>query len=382
VALSTAQFTNRSDFVGAFFRPEGPPPFGIFTPQSSQIAPQPYPQNALPLLGNTGYCDEIAANGSSIDNSFNVDVTKLNDVIYLGARWTRMPASQFAIDLTHIFGAGNYAFASLDAAQCITYAYHNIRPVTNLEAGPVQYNAVAGTFTPHSVPTYQSAADFGQWCGVVAKHERQLFPTVSQYSLPGNEVNANATLFPGGLPQIAAYSKACYAAVKAANPSAFVYGFELNMDGSLNVPAFIRSMIALGCGVGTCYDGIAMHLTLRYPIPPSTTPCYPNAGGDYSMQCVKDVEAAAGSPVHVLISETVYNVPGSVPDEQAKADAAVAEFAAFSNDPTIDGALYANVDECGLYPSGYFSGGCLIDTYGNYLPAWNALQWFVAQHLI
>jgi hypothetical protein len=379
---STAQVTNRSGFVGAFFRPLGSPPFGVFTPKSSQIEPQPYPANVAPLLGNTGYCDEITANGASIDGSFNVDVTKLNDVIFLGARWTRMPASQFSIDLTHIFGPGNYNFSSLDAAECISYAYHNVRPVINLEAGPVQYDSVPGTFSPQTVTLYQTAADFGQWCGAVANHERQVFPTVSQYSLPGNEVNSNPQLFPGGQPQIAAYSKACYAAVKAANPSSFVYGFELNMDGSLNVPLFVKQMAALGCGVGTCYDGIAMHLSLRYPIPPVGTPCYPNPGGDYSMQCVTDVEAAAGAPIHVLISETVYTVPGSVPDEQTKALATVAAFTAFANNPTVDGVLYSNVDECALYPSGYFENGCLIDTSGNHLPAWNALQWFAAQHLI
>jgi hypothetical protein len=382
VTSPVAQVTNRSAFVGAFYRPLGSPPFGIFSPQASQAAPNPYPTNVEPLVGNTGYCDEIAANGTSIDSAFPVDITKLNDIIFLGARWTRMPASQFSIDLSHIFGPGSYQFGSLDAAQCISYTYHGIRPVINLEAGPVQYDSTPGTFSPSTVPLYQTAADFGQWCGVVAAHEKKVFPAVTQYSLPGNEVNDNPQLFPGGASQIAAYSKACYAAVKAANPSAFVYGFELNMDGSLNVPAFIRSMIALGCGVGTCYDGIAMHLSLRYPIPSASTPCYPNPGGDYSMQCVSDVEAATGSKIHVLISETVYTVPGSVPNEQTKADATVAAFTAFANNPTVDGVLYANVDECALYPTGYFADGCLIDTSGTTLPAWNALQWFAAQHLI
>jgi len=368
--------------VGAFFRPEGAPPFGIFSPQSSQIAPLPYPTPGAVLLGNTGYCDKISANGASIDGSFMVDTTKLNDVIFLGARWTRMPAPQFNIDLSHVFGAGNYAFGSLDAAQCISLVYHNLRPIINLEAGPVQYNARPGTFSPTSYPTYQTAADFGQWCGVVATHERSIFPSVSQFSLPGNEVNSNPQLFPGGETQIAAYSKACYAAVKAANPAAFVYGFELNMDGGLNAPAFVSRMAALGCKVGTCYDGIAIHLSLRYPIPPATTPCYPNPGGDYSMQCVTDIETAARAPIHVLISETVYPVPASVPDEQTKATAVVAEFTAYAANPTIDGVLYADVDECASYPSGYFFDGCLINTSGTQLPAFNALQWLATEHLI
>lgn len=293
-----------------------------------------------------------------------------------------MSASQFFVDGSHIFGAGQYAFGSLDAAQCISLAYHSIRPVIGLAAGPVEYNANPGTFSPRAFSTYQTAADFGQWCGVVAAHERSVFPSVSQFSLPGNEVNSNPGLFPGGEPQIAAYSKACYAAIKAANPNAFVYGFELNMDGNLNAPAFVSRLVALGCKVGTCYDGIAIHLTLRYPIPPATTPCYPNPGGDYSIQCITDVEKAAQVPIHVLISETAYSVPGGVPDEQTKAAAIVAEVTAFAANPTVDGVLYANVDECAEYVNTVFAGGCLIDTSGNHLPAYAALQWLAGQNFL
>ncbi len=198
---------------------------------------------------------------------------KLADITGLGVRWTRMPAPQFIDDLTHVFGPGQYAWGNFDAAQCVTLADHGIRPVVNLEAGPVQYSTTLGLLPPQSVPLYQTPSDFGQWCGAVAAHERSTFPSVTQFSLPGNEVNTNSQLFPGGQAQIAAYSQACYAAVKAANPNAFVYGFELNMDGQVNAPGFVRQMAALGCGVGTCYDGIAMHLSLRYPVPPASTPC-------------------------------------------------------------------------------------------------------------
>jgi hypothetical protein len=382
IASSGSGGVGRSGFVGAFFRAEGSPPFGVFTPTSSQIAPQPYPTPGAVLTGQNGYCDEVAANGHSIDNSFVVDDTKLTDLIYLGARWTRLTASQFAVDVSHIFGTGNYAFGTLDAAQCSSYVIHHIKPVIGLEAGPVEYDAVPGTFSPVQVPTYESAADFGRYCGVIAAHEKSVFPGVKQFSEPGNEVNTNPGLFPGGLPQIAAYSKACYSEIKAANPSDFVYGFELNMDGNDNAPGFVRSMLALGCGPHTCYDGIAIHLSLRYPIPPSTTPCYPNPGGDYSMQCVTDIETASRSAVHVLISETVYTVPGTVPDEQTKANAAVAAFTAFAADPTVDGVNYANVDECGLYQTGYFSDGCLISTSGEQLPAYAALQWYAAEHFL
>jgi hypothetical protein len=364
----------RPGFVGAFFRPIGTPPFGVFSAQSQPLAPQPYPTTGAILTGPSGYCDRVTANGRSIETGNLVDTLKLADVTNLGVGWTRMPAPQFFDDGSHIFGPGQYAFGDFDSAQCNTLVDHGIVPVVNLEAGPVQYDSVPGQFSPQSYPQYQSAADFGQWCGVVAAHERAAFPSVTKFSLPGNEVNTNPQLFPGGLAQITAYSEACYAAIKSANPAAFVYGFELNMDGGVNAPGFVRQMYALGCKVGTCYDGIAMHLSLRYPIPAPTTPCYPNPGGDYSMQCVADIETAAQASIHVLISESAYPVPAAVPDEATKALAVVAEFTTYATNPTVDGVSYANVDECNLYPSGYFSGACLISSTGQVLPAYTALQ--------
>jgi hypothetical protein len=363
--------TTRRGFVGAFFRPEGSPPFGVFSTQSPGVAPSPYPTPGASLAG---YCHQVAANGYSIETGNLIDATKLADITNLGVGWTRLSAPQFFDDQSHIFGAGHYAFGDFDSAQCSTLADHGILPVIGLTAGPVIYNATPGVFSPQSIPQYQTAADFGQWCGVVAAHERSVFPSVSQFSLPGNEVNSNPQLFPGGAAQIAAYSEACYAAIKAAYPAAFVYGFELNMDGGLNAPAFVRQLVGLGCKVGTCYDGIALHLTLLYPLPPASTPCYPNPGGKYSMQCITDIETAAQAPIHVLVSESDYPIPTGVPDEATKALAVVAEFNAYSANPTVDGVSYADVDECALYTTGNFAGGCLISTSGQVLPAYTALQ--------
>jgi hypothetical protein len=300
--------TARSGFIGAFFRPQGPPPFGVFSTQSPSVVPSPYPSAGL-----SDFCTHVAANGYSIESGNLVDPTKLGNIVTLGVSWVRMLAPQLFDDLSHVWGPGTYQFADFDSAQCSTLIDHGIKPVIGLEAGPVQYSTVLDQLPAQQVATYQTASDFGTWCGTVAAHERSTFPGVTRFSVPGNEVNNNPLLFPGGITQIAAYSLACYAAIKAANPSAYVYGCELDMDGSLNAPSFVQQMSALGCRVGTCYDGIALHLTLRYPLPVSSTPCYPNAGGDYVLQCVSDIISAAQSPIHVLVSETVYPVPGFVP---------------------------------------------------------------------
>jgi len=371
VATAAATVTTRHSFVGAFYRPAGNPPYGVFAANSPQTEPSPYPTPGSVLFGAAGYCDAVQANGVSITSGFIVDPTKVADIVNLGVRWTRSMPSAFLDDLSHVFGPGTYAFGDFDAAQCALQR-SGITPVISIEAGPVQYNATLGQFSPHSVPVYATPADFAGWCSAVAAHEHQVFPTATRFTIPGNEVNDNAALFPAGNAQIAAYTAACYAAVKAANPAAFVYGFELNMDGSLNVPAFLGAMTSLGCGPGTCYDGIAMHLSLRYPLRPAGTPCYPNAGGDYTLQCIADVRAAARI-AHVLITETVYPQPAYVPDEATKALAVAASFAAFAADPNVDGVLYANVDECASYPTGFFAGGCLISTTTAVLPAYTVL---------
>jgi hypothetical protein len=363
----------RRGFLGAFFRPQGPPPFGVFSPQSPNRAPDPYPKPNGTLFGPAGYCDAVAANGVSISTGYPVDRAKLANIVDLGVKWTRSTAAPQNDDRSHILSTVKFAFGDLDSAQC-ALARSGIDPVIELQTGPVEYDAVPGRFSPQEEPHYKSAGDFAAWCSAVATHERAAFPNVRRYSVPGNELNTDPASFPGGEAGIAAYASGCYRAVKRADPHATVYGFELNMDRHADPTGFIRRMRALGCGVGTCYDALSIHLSLRYPIPPASKPCFPNPFGDYDLQCVADVRAAAGSPVHILIGETAYFVPATVPDEETKARAVVAAFTAFSRLSYVDGVNYANVDECGLYPTGYFSGGCLVDTAGRRLPAYHALS--------
>jgi hypothetical protein len=364
----------RPGFLGAFFRPQGVPPYGVFSVYSKQMAPDPYPPETPHLFGPTGYCDRIVASGNSISTGFLVDSKRIANIKDLGVSWARVPVSTFFTDLSHINSPGPdaYAFGQLDSAECALVRNH-IEPIVGLEAGPVQYNPDPQVYAPKTIPIYKTAADFGNWCAVIAKHESRTFSSVTRFSLPGNEVNSNG--FPDGEAQIAAYSEACYHAIKAILPKSQIYGFELNADRNAEPAAFVQRMYDLGCKVGTCYDAISFHISLRYPIPARSTPCYPNSGGDYGMQCLQDVRLAAHAPkLHLLIGETGYFVPGNVPDEETKAQAIVDEYHVFAQDPLIDGVNYANIDECDLYPSGYFVGGCLVDSLGKRLPGFTALQ--------
>jgi hypothetical protein len=365
-AETPAIAVRRPGFLGAFFRPSGVPPYGVFSVYSKQEAPEPYPTPSSKLFGATGYCDRVANNGLSLSTGYLVDKTKLNNIVDLGVKWTRTGPAPFFDDTSHTFGY--YSFGDFDSAQC-ALARHNITPTVELEAGPVQYNQIEGQFAPKSFPTYKTAADYATWCSTVVLHEIRLFHSVKRYTLPGNEVNSNSELFPGGDAQIAAYAKACYKVLKLIQPNSTVYGLELNMDTHADPVGQVRRLYALGCKVGTCYDGLSIHLAVAYPIAPAGTPC-----DKYSLQCILDIQTAAHARVHFLIGETVYLVPRSVPDEATKADAIVAELKAYAANPFVDGVNYANVDECDLYPSGYFANGCIIDSLGNKLPGYAALK--------
>jgi hypothetical protein len=381
VASTTPAATNqRPGFVGAFFRAVGPVPYGVFSATATLTAPKPYPSPTTALFGAGGYCDAVAANGLSISSGYPVDATKLADIVSLNVKWTRTTVATAFDDLSHLFGAGQYAFADLDSAQC-ALARNNIAPVIEIDAGPVQYNgALLPQFVSTQVPIYKTPADYAAFCSAVATHETQTFGA-SRYSVPGNEVNTNPTLFPQGAAQVAAYAEACYKAIKAVQPAAIVYGLELNMEATSGAAAFVQQLYGLGCAVGTCYDALSIHLYMPYPIPPAGTPCFPNPGGNYDMQCITDIQTAAHAPtMHVLIGETAYMVPSTVPDETTKATAVTAAFTQLSAQSLVDGASYSNVDECALYPTGYFSGGCLIGVWGNKLPAYAALQTFALTH--
>ncbi len=359
----------RRGFLGAFFRSIGPPPWGVFSVYSKNRAPEPYPSPRTRLFGPAGYCDAVAANGVSLTTGYLVDSTKLNNIIDLGVKWTRTEVSSNYSDQSHTYGPGKYSFSDFDSAQCALLR-HNIVPIVGIEGGTVQYNAIPGTYSPGPVPNYKSAADFGQWCGVVASHESKIFTAVTRYSEPGNEVNSDPTTYPGGDAQIAAYTKACYHAIKAVAPKSIVYGFELNMDKRFDGPAFVQRMYELGCKLGTCYDAISIHLYMPYPIPPDSAPCYPN----YSPQCIVATQLAAHAPsMHVLIGETAFMIPRSVPDEETKAKATVEAMERFAAYKLVDGVSYSDVDECDMYPTGPFVDSCLVDSVGNRLPAYTAL---------
>jgi hypothetical protein len=369
---SPAASTMRPGFLGAFFRSIGPVPYGVLSATAPVVAPNPYPSPETNLFGSTGYCDRVAANGVSISTGNFVDPTKLANIVNLGVGWTRETLLANYIDQSHIRGPSAYTWGEFDSAQCAVLR-NGIAPLIAIQAGPVNYDATPGVYSPTVLPNYKTASDFGQFCGVIATHESQTFG-VTRYSIPGNEVNDDPVTWPGGPAEIAAYTQACYRAIKSVQPNATVYGLELDMDETINPPAFVQTLYGLGCGPGTCYDAISVHIFFPYPLAPNGSPCYPAVGGNYDLACLTNIQTAAHAPnLHLLIGETSYMVTSTVPSESAKSIAVTSMMQMLAAQPYIDGASYANVDECALYPTGYYSGGCLINTAGVRLPAYGTL---------
>lgn len=193
------------------------------------------------------------------------------------------------------------------------------------------------------------------------------YPTYS--GAPGNAAATTSTVTVQGLESdLAAYMKPCYQAIKAADPLAFVYGWEINESPNLVTPAqFITDeKNTYSCGPGTCYDGLSVHIFPGFPLPAIGGGCSADTGGNVNgvgYDCINDLVTASGlSTIKMMVGETAVLVPGSAPNEATAATDLTLMLNYFASNPNVDHINYANVDECSLYPSGFFFDGCLITT--------------------
>jgi hypothetical protein len=204
------------------------------------------------------------------------------------------------------------------------------------------------------------------------------------FGTPYNEPNTagwdasqsdNPTLYAEMASGPALYMKSCYSALKAVFPNATVYAGELAMQpvgSEADVVSEVKRWYtgSAQCHVGTCFDGISMHISpIGDPLQP-VTHCYePNNG--WTFACVGDVQAVAASfgdktIPHVMITETEMNsVPNSndsAGDEPGQSWWVAQTLASAGLNPSIDGIFYANIDEDSMYVGTTFADGGLIDT--------------------
>ena len=336
-------------YYGTFARP-GAMPFGMYTP------------------------------GTSV-----VDMQKGQDLLDLGVQMTRTNLSTLLDDSTG-FGGG-YQFTADDPLLYWLFQ-HSIVPLIEIDAGAKLY----GTLSQHSQePLMRNPTEFGNFCAAAASHLHATYPqlgvTVPAYfSMPANELNNsgnwdasrsdNPSLYSEAAGGPALYMHSCYGAIKQVFPTAKVYVGELstNVAGAPNaMPNELSRWYANGCRIGTCFDGVSLHISPIGDPSKHFTRCYePNDG--WTFACVNEMQAIStqnGDPlIHALITETdlssIRNANISAGDEPGQAWWESETLSAAAQNPYIDGVFWANVDEDALYPSGsQFYGASLIDTSGS-----------------
>ena len=145
-------------------------------------------------------------------------------MVDLGVKWARVTVSSNFDDTSHLFGAGPlFVRAIPDSAQCALVLQSTSSPSSGWQGAgvSVQYNEAPGSLRwTGQYPVYKTPADFaGLWCGAVASHVTPDVCVGSSVFDPRQRGQQRyEDLFPGGDVQIAAYTKACYHAVKTIQP--------------------------------------------------------------------------------------------------------------------------------------------------------------------
>ncbi len=133
----------------------------------------------------------------------------------------------------------------------------------------LQYGGTRFQQTVGMNKAFANVSDYGTYAGTVTQwivqHNQQMaqqnLPQITQVELL-NEPNQSYWFYDSDTgPGIAAFLRAGYAAVKANDPSLFVYGPALANGGGEHTNMFsdMTNIYAAGCRTGNCWDGISIH---------------------------------------------------------------------------------------------------------------------------
>lgn len=144
----------------------------------------------------------------------------------------------------------------------------------------------------------------------------------------------------------AAYLKAGYAAAKAANPAIVVVAPALSDGGQhTDFRKFLQTLLANGCGPGTCYDELDVHNYAWYS--PLFSPGTENEFSDYTM-----AEAIVPG-VPIMLTEWGYSQDDTnVGNQYILSEVAAAQYMGLAfnlmlSDPNIVGITYVNLYNTG-----------------------------------
>jgi hypothetical protein len=178
--------------------------------------------------------------------------------------------------------------------------------------------------------------------------------------------------------EAALYMKDAYAAIKSVDPRMTVVGPALGDGGSgaVDPRTFLQTLLANGCGPGTCYDVLSVHNYDWENPTVAKDPSYANRWNIY--QSLQQILAQSGySGVHVMLTEwgfsTIAQSDGFDPSVQAQYLAL--GFNLMLADSSVDGIVYVNMYNPGTDFWGYTS---LVDQTYDAKPAYQVFTQFAS----
>lgn len=260
-------------------------------------------------------------------------------------------------------------------------------PIIEQYAAGSIFSGGKGQATP-----FQSPADYAAFAKIVTQHVTAKYPQIKRVELFNEPNNHGWGSFPvagsyakpdeSGI-EAAIYMKAAYSAVKDVSRKMIVVGPALATGGRhTDSRKFLQTMLANGCGPGTCYDVLSVH---NYDWEDPTNERESEATfGIY--KTLQKILAQNGHPgVHVMLTEwgfsTAENPYGFDPRVQARYLAIGLN--RMLADPTVDGVTYVNIVNPSCKPScsaDFWGRTALTDATGAELPGFATLKEFTTQH--
>ncbi|MGZ3541777.1 MAG: hypothetical protein ACXVAF_11400 [Vulcanimicrobiaceae bacterium] len=235
---------------------------------------------------------------------------------------------------------------------------------------------------------FQDPLEYANFAKIVTQHVASKYPQITRIELFNEPNNHGWGTFPvdgsyattdeSGV-EAAIYMKAAYAAVKSVAPRMTVVGPALATGGHhTDSRKFLATMLANGCGPGTCYDVLSVH-NYDWESPALERESEATFGIYRQLQ---QILADKGHPgVHVMLTEwgfsTADNPYGFDPRVQARYLAIGLN--KMLADPTVDGVTYVNVVNTSCRPScsaDFWGRTALTEPDGSPLPGYNTLRDF------
>lgn len=219
---------------------------------------------------------------------------------------------------------------------------------------------------PPPRPWYKTTALYAQYCGQVAGHIATSNPNIHDVEIGTNEPNfkSNGGQFPADGVAMAGYLKACYGAIKAADPSLRVFAPGVATDGTdTGFLTYVHNLYLNGCKTHVCWDVITLHIYSW-----AANPQDPYVPGDVSLghneskqtwTLYKDLQAQAvaegDAKPPVGITETGFSSCGGGISESLKAYRTSVYLNQLLADPTVVQTIVSDITQNETPNSGGFS---------------------------